>query len=291
MDIDSLKLFLDVQNSGNITNAAINNYMTQSAVSKRIHLLEKELGVSLFYRKKGQSLALITPAGEAFSDIANRILLLHQQALTLQQYAERRALTIACINSVQNYTLPPLIFQLQQEYPQLCVTLEDHHSVEIFPLLVNNRVDIGITQAAAPFSDLESVHLFTEDYRVIMRPSVEKRFTADTVHPSQLIAEMEIFEAFDIRLQNWHDYWWRPFNAKIRVNTTPTAEQYFTTPDEWMIVPSSVAYSMEKKGFISYALEENPPPHEVYLVYKKQIKDPHVIMFIEKALYHFKDMD
>ena len=102
MDIESLKFFIEVRNSGNITNTANAFYVTQSAVSKRLSMLEAELGVQLFQRGKGRSRAVITPAGESFAEIAERILLLHRQALSLKYGAERRTLTIDCINSVQD---------------------------------------------------------------------------------------------------------------------------------------------------------------------------------------------
>ncbi|MFR5879317.1 MAG: LysR family transcriptional regulator [Cloacibacillus evryensis] len=63
MDIESLKFFIEVRNSGNITNTANAFYVTQSAVSKRLSMLEAELGVQLFQRGKGRSRAVITPAG------------------------------------------------------------------------------------------------------------------------------------------------------------------------------------------------------------------------------------
>jgi DNA-binding transcriptional LysR family regulator len=289
MDIESLKLFLDVRNFGSLTNAANINYIKQSTVGKRISLLEEELGIQLFQRSRGKSRVIITPAGEAFSDIAERMLLLYGQAMELQKDEERRTLTIACINSVQDYSLPPLILQLKQQYPNLCVSLEDHHSVEIFLLLENRRVDIGIAQASAPFSDLQSVLLFEEDYRVVMLPSETERFPTGSIHPHQLPAKHEIFEAFDSNLQNWHDYWWQPFNAKIRVNTTPTAERYFNTPEEWMIVPASVARLMEQKGLLSYTLEKNPPRHHVFAVYEKQMQNPYVELFIEAAKVYYKE--
>lgn len=287
MDIESLKFFIEVRNSGNITNTANAFYVTQSAVSKRLSMLEAELGVQLFQRGKGRSRAVITPAGESFAEIAERILLLHRQALSLKCGAERRTLTIACINSVQDYILPPFITEIQRKDRNLCVTIEDHHSVEIFPLLEKKMVDIGITQAPAPFPDLRSLLLFQEGYRVVMRPS-GTGLHAGAVHPEQLPAEHEIFEAFDSEFQHWHDYWWRPSGAKIRVNTTPTAERYFSDPEDWIIVPDSVAVKMELDGFVSFALTVTPPVHRCYLVCGKDNGDASVEGFVEEALAYFK---
>lgn len=288
MDIESLKLFLSVQTTGTLTDTANDNYITQSAVSKRIGMLEKELGIQLFLRGKGKPRVVITPAGEAFSDIAERIVLLYQQAMELQNDTEQRFLTIACVNSVQNYALPPFILSLQKEFPQLCITLETHHSVEIFNLLETNRVDIGITQASAPFPDLQSVLLFKEPYRVVMLDSEKRSVPSGILHPGDLLPEHEIFEAFDSALQNWHNYWWKPSKAKIRVNMTSAAEQYFDSEEDWMIVPENVARTMERHGFCSYGLDASAPVHTVFIAYKKQRMNASKELFINKAAEYFR---
>lgn len=289
MERETLKLFLDIRGTGNITRAANANYITQSAASKRIALLEKELGVTLFRRGKGRDMVTLTPAGEGFADIAERMLLLYQQAMDLKENAERKVLNIACINSVQGYTLPSFIMEIQARYPNLCVTLEDHHSAEIFPLLVNRRIDIGIAQTAAPFSELASELLFEEEYRVVMQPREIQLCAEGKIHPGQLAAEHEIFEAFDAEFQRWHDYWWQPSKSKIRVNTTPTAERYLRDAREWIIVPEMVAYAMEKKGFASWALAEQPPKHRVFITYNKSINHDMVPVFVREAKEYFPD--
>ena len=72
MDMDSLKMFLSVQRTGSLTAAANSLYMTQPSLGRRISCLEKELGVPLFHRGKGQAQVKLPPEGEAFSDIARR---------------------------------------------------------------------------------------------------------------------------------------------------------------------------------------------------------------------------
>lgn len=287
MDMDSLKLFSDVCKAGTITAAANRNYITQCSVSKRIAQLEKELGVTLFQRGKGRPQVVLTPAGKAFSDIAERMLLLYHQALDLQNGADRQVLTIACVNSVQGYTLPPFLLMLEQRYPKLCFTLEDHHTSEIFALLEDRRVDVGIGHVPSPSSNLRSVLLYQERYRVVMRTVPEGMEPGSTLHPGQLPAEHEIFEAFGDELELWHHRWWPVLGAKIRVNTTPTAEQYFHAPEDWMIVPASVAQVLEQKGFFSWALGGGAPVREVYAVYSRHTGNTAVQLFVEAAREYY----
>ncbi len=64
MDINLLKTFLEVYRTRHFGRAAENLFLTQSAVSARIRLLEENLGVSLFDRKRKDM--QLTPAGQRF---------------------------------------------------------------------------------------------------------------------------------------------------------------------------------------------------------------------------------
>ena len=64
MDIKLLKTFVTVANHSSFTDAAKELYIAQSAVSKHITQLEKELGVQLFLRDT--RMVRLTAAGEAF---------------------------------------------------------------------------------------------------------------------------------------------------------------------------------------------------------------------------------
>lgn len=72
MDIDLLKTFLEVSQTQHFGKAADKLYLTQSAVSARIRLLENELGCALFSRNKKQ--VQLTPEGEKFVSHANTML-------------------------------------------------------------------------------------------------------------------------------------------------------------------------------------------------------------------------
>ena len=53
--------------------------LTQSAISQRIHVLEKCLGLALFRRRGGR--VVLTDAGRRLYPFAQRILALHREAL------------------------------------------------------------------------------------------------------------------------------------------------------------------------------------------------------------------
>lgn len=287
MDMDSVKLFVDVWKSGNLTKTASQYYLTQSTVSKRLAILEKELGIRLFLRQKGKSQVLLTPEGEAFYDIAVRMLTLNEQAFQLQQGGTKYFLTAAAVSSVQDYTLPPFILKFQAEHPELLLTLENHHSVEIFPLVENERVDVGLTHAPAPYPDLNSLLLYEEDYLVMMRAGEHCPPAGTRLHPWDLDPEHEIFQSFCGEWKDFHDHWWSARWSKLRVNNTSTAQRYFSDPGDWMVVPACIAQAMHSKGFVSYAFSVETPRHKVYLIWKKRTENPLLKQFISGAVEFF----
>lgn len=74
MDIDSMKCFIELGQCSSVTEAARRLNLSQPTLSKRIKVMEKELGCELFER--GAQPIRLTPAGSAFLgacvDIVNR---------------------------------------------------------------------------------------------------------------------------------------------------------------------------------------------------------------------------
>ena len=53
MNIEDVDLFLELSKNQNLTVTANNLFLTQPTVSRRLAMLEQELGYSLFIRGKG----------------------------------------------------------------------------------------------------------------------------------------------------------------------------------------------------------------------------------------------
>jgi LysR family transcriptional regulator, flagellar master operon regulator len=78
LDLQLIKTFLEVSATGSFGAAAGRLYVTQSAVSLRVHRLEDQLGRPLFLRNKGG--VTLTPAGREFRGFATMILRNWEQA-------------------------------------------------------------------------------------------------------------------------------------------------------------------------------------------------------------------
>jgi len=81
MNLDRLRLFLQIVDSGSMSAAARAVHLTQPALSRTLRLLEQEVGVALFERR-GRALVL-TAGGRALVPRA-RALLVDSERLALE---------------------------------------------------------------------------------------------------------------------------------------------------------------------------------------------------------------
>src|SRR5258707_1701681 len=64
MELDHVEAFVAIVRRGGFTRASAALHLSQPAISRRVHLLEGELGAPLFERIRGG--AVLTQAGRAF---------------------------------------------------------------------------------------------------------------------------------------------------------------------------------------------------------------------------------
>ena len=268
MNLDSIRIFLEVKNRQSITDAASALSLSQSTVSRRLAELEQELGVKLFFRGKGQSNVTLSDMGEAFIQIADKIMALCQEAQYLKFQVPRVRVSVAVLDSIYTYFLKDSIPNFVNEHPEYILTLAIQHSWEVHDLLERREANIGIANNVSPYADLVSKHLFSEDFVVIHKNFDGMRWPK-CMHPRDLPSEHEIHQPFDPSYNIWHDYWWSPHSAKVHVSIASLGTQFFNAYDDWAIIPYSIAYAIEKKGFTISCLYDAPPQRDCYLILPK----------------------
>jgi DNA-binding transcriptional LysR family regulator len=88
MDSDALNTFLTVHRRGGISSAAKVLHRSQPAISRRIALLEQELGMSLFERIAGRT--MLSDAGRVMVPYAERAVAAAQDAENAVRALARR---------------------------------------------------------------------------------------------------------------------------------------------------------------------------------------------------------
>jgi len=169
--IEQYEIFLKVAETGSITKAADILKYSQSNVSRIISDLEKELGVTLFYRTpKGVELTahgkLTIPIIES---IVNKNKELYEAAHGLSKHMSG-ILRVGCFTSINISFLPYIIHAFLEENPDVRFILENGNFEMVAQLLKNGTVDVAFLPE--PYADgLEFRCLFYDPMMVIFPPN------------------------------------------------------------------------------------------------------------------------
>ena len=168
MELSQLSAFVTVANERNLTRASALLFLTPPSVSARIKTLEDELGIKLFIRtNKGMELS---NEGRQLKDQAELLL---QQARCFSDNAKNLQdsvggkLRIGLNTSPSLLQASPLVAQLQQNYPQLEVSLQPSVSTTICERVLAGTLDAGFAYGRIDHSALSVVHIQTTSVIVI----------------------------------------------------------------------------------------------------------------------------
>ena len=123
MDATDLAIFEVVARTGGITRAAQELNMVQSNVTRRVRLLERDLGVPLLHRRS-RGVAL-TAAGQTLLPYATRVSLLLAEARHAVQDGSdpSGSLVIGSLETTAAVRLPPILVAYHRAYPHVDVSL------------------------------------------------------------------------------------------------------------------------------------------------------------------------
>lgn len=175
MDInyELYKVFYHVANTLSFSEASKQLYISQSAVSQSIKVLEKKLNQVLFIRSTKR--VQLTPEGE--------ILLKHiEPAMNLIQRGENQLLEANTLNGGQlrigasdticRYYLIPYLKQFHNMYPNVHIKVTNQTSIECAKLLESGQVDFCITNYPnSGLSNSQNVRIVREFYDVFIANS------------------------------------------------------------------------------------------------------------------------
>lgn len=158
MKITQLQLLKVLLNNGlNISEAAKQMFVVQSAVSRQLSLLEEELGMPLFVRK-GKRLDAPTPL---CLDIANEIdnmeLALENIRAVADDHRDARVgeLRLATTHTQAKYFLPSVINEFREKYPKVKIHFFQGNPAQLVEMLHKREADVAVcTEELQEHSDL-----------------------------------------------------------------------------------------------------------------------------------------
>lgn len=142
-----IEYFLALARYLNFTEAAKNLYISQPSLSKQIALLERSIGVELFYRNKRD--VRLTAAGLVLLREISGVIEIIESSIEKSKntnLSENVTLTIGCLDGIDSSKLLiPFIKKFREKYPTINIVLKKYSFKMLREKLINGSLDIAFT--------------------------------------------------------------------------------------------------------------------------------------------------
>lgn len=157
LDLNLLKTFVAVVESGSFSNAAPRVGRSQSAVSMQMQRLEEMVGNQLLVR--GPRTVTPNAIGEDFLIYARRLLKLSDEAwASVTRPKETGSVRLGVPDDYAAFLLPPVLSRFAAEHPLVTVELICEQSTALVKTLAEGRLDLAII-TRLPEQPLEVIRL------------------------------------------------------------------------------------------------------------------------------------
>lgn len=205
MTLQQMRYFIAVAQNLSFSKAAQQHYVSQTAVSQQIKLLEEELETELFQRTR-HSVAL-TSAGQVFYEYAVRITDLAEDAARRTRAAAAECSTpleIGMMSGMENLPILEKLLLFKEQHPAIPL----HFHLGDFPTLKKRlqqkKLDFALQLELVPLEDASSLLRAQvgqlRQYVVLNRQSHLSSYAS--LHRSQLASEQYYVPAMDRELWN-----------------------------------------------------------------------------------------
>lgn len=177
VEIRELRAFAAIAKLGGFTRASTDLHVSQPALSRRIGLLEHELGGRLFERVRGK--VLLTEAGRALLPHAQAALASLRdgaEAVGAVARGDRGTITLAIVGTLASTPFTEHLRHFREAHPRIRLLLRTANSTEVSALVRVGEATLGLRYFADPLPDLVSRTIHEE--RLLVVCSVRHRLAS-----------------------------------------------------------------------------------------------------------------
>jgi DNA-binding transcriptional LysR family regulator len=171
MELDHVEAFLAIVRCGGFSRASSTLHLSQPAISRRVHLLERDLGAPLFERLR--SGAVLTDAGRAFLPHAEALLASMRdgiEAVGALRGTSRGTVTLAVVGTLASTTLTGCLRRFRETHPAIDLRLRTALSAEVSALVLRGDATLGLRYGIDPHADLVSSAIHDEPMVPVCAP-------------------------------------------------------------------------------------------------------------------------
>jgi DNA-binding transcriptional LysR family regulator len=169
--LDLLKAFEAAARHLSFTRAGAELFLSQSAMSRQIQQLERQLGTPLFIRRTRA--LLLTDAGRRYyRDVSQALHQLRQAGAGLRAAPDSRVVTVTTAMTCASLWLVPRLADFQQQHPEIEVRVAADNQVRD---LERDRLDVAIRYSPRKTAGPGAVRLFGERVAPVCSPLLLKK--------------------------------------------------------------------------------------------------------------------
>lgn len=191
MELSEIEAFVTINRVGGFTRASLLLHLSQPAISRRIELLERELGAPLFERLPVG--IRLTEAGRAFLPYAQQMLAAVEDgrtAVRALEEEEQGAITLALVGTLASTDLTEHLRAFRETYPQVHLRLCTARSDEVSTLVQQGDAHLGLRYFIDPRPEIRSLLALNEPLLVIS--ATHSRFFTQAEEPTEPAALLGI---------------------------------------------------------------------------------------------------
>jgi DNA-binding transcriptional LysR family regulator len=171
MELDHVEAFVAIVRRGGFSRAAATLHLSQPAISRRLRLLEHELGAPLFDRVR--SGASLTDAGRAFLPHAEALLASMRdgvESVRALSGGDRGMVTLAVVGTLASTTLTERLRRFREAFPAIDLRVRTALSREVSELVRRGDATLGLRYEHDPHPELESRAIHDEPMVAVCSP-------------------------------------------------------------------------------------------------------------------------
>jgi DNA-binding transcriptional LysR family regulator len=269
MEISQLRIIQAVVADPNLTRTSERLHITQSALSKRIHALEEELGIQLFERRGPRGLKPLPQAIE-FAQLAERISNSWESGVKRLQRTPTEPTHFVLVGPslfLREIVLPWWTGQATN-FPDLRL------EVQISPLerasleTIQAGADAGILEHKEELADYICKSIYTEQWGVVRNPVQKnkdlKTHLWGTYSTHQNPVDTWLVQRQKMSPPSYRFYWQDLTAVALWVSNTPNAAS---------VLPLQAVAALEKEGLVTFESLGPDAASKLYLAYPRN--SPH----------------
>jgi len=203
MELRHLRYFVAVSDAGGVSRAAIGLNISQPALSRQIHDLEAELGVSLFERRTGR--LVLTGEGEELlarsRELLSRAESLRERARALRG-GDEGIIRVGVAPLTLESLMPTFLAQHQQRHPKIDVRLAEADPGRLWAQLERGELNLAIS---FPGHEGLGSRLLFPVWALSVMPADHRLARRTTVNVDELAGERLLLPSRRYLTRQWFD--------------------------------------------------------------------------------------